>query len=229
MIRSMIGGRTYDAVAERALQRVRGRWPCPAELARADPAAVLRCLKEVTFAEDKAQHILSALRWLGRERPDYDLSFLGAWPVRDALDWLERFPGVGPKVAAATLNASTLAMPVFIVDSHVHRILQRFGFIGPRATAEQGRDAVTATALGAAEMLDLFVRLKLLGQRICRPRAPRCATCPLAARCQKRTELGRPPQEAPSFPVSVPRRMANAHFKSLSDRSRAGHSPGHRA
>lgn len=75
--------------------------------------------------------------------------------MRDALDWLERFPGIGPKVAAATLNASTLAMPVFIVDSHMHRILLRFGFIGPRATAEQGRDAVTAALPDADALLEL--------------------------------------------------------------------------
>jgi hypothetical protein len=168
----------------------------------------------VTFAEDKARHLVATMRWLGRECPDYDLGFLEGWPVREALDWLERFPGVGPKVAASTLNASTLARPVFIVDCHVHRILLRFGFIGPQATAEQGRDAVTATSLSAEEMLDLFVRLKRLGQRVCGPRAPRCAVCPLASRCQKRTGLGRPPdRELPSMAALSPK-AANAPFKS---------------
>lgn len=113
--------------------------------------------------------------------------------MRAALDWLERFPGVGPKVAAATLNASTLAMRVFIVDSHVHRILLRFGFIGPNATAEQGRDAVTAAGLDAAELLDLFVWMKKLGQQVCQSSGPACAECPLTSRCARRIGLGRPP------------------------------------
>jgi len=38
-------------------------------------------------------------------------------------------PGVGRKVAAPALNASTLAMPVLIVDSHVLRVFERLGFV----------------------------------------------------------------------------------------------------
>ncbi len=114
--------------------------------------------------------------------------------ARRSTGW-SAFPGVGPKVAAATLNASTLAMPVLIVDSHVHRILLRFGLIGPRATAEQGRDVVTAASNDARALLELFVRLKRLGQTVCRPYAAQCGGCPLAPRCRKNTALGRPPAE----------------------------------
>ena len=214
LIRSMIGARTHDTVTEPALARLMQRWPHPSGIAEADPAEVLQHIEPVTFAVDKARHLVATMRWLSHECPDYDLGFLEGWPVREALDWLERFPGVGPKVAASTLNASTLARPVFIVDCHVHRILLRFGFIGPQATAEQGRDAVTATSLSAEEMLDLFVRLKRLGQRVCRPRAPRCAVCPLAARCQKRTGLGRPPDRELRSIAALSPQGANAHFKS---------------
>jgi hypothetical protein len=132
--------------------------------------------------------------WIGRERPDYDLSFLRGWTVDAALAWLERFPGVGQKVASATLNASTLGMRVFIVDSHVHRILLRFGLIGPQASARAGRDAVTAAAaeLDADDLLELFALVKRLGQTLCRPFAADCRSCPLATRCQKKVGLGVP-------------------------------------
>jgi endonuclease-3 len=207
LIRSMIGARTYDDVTEPALERLMWRWPDPAAIAAADAEEVLSHIGEVTFAEGKARYLIATLQRLGRERPDYDLSFLRAWPVREALDWLERFPGVGAKVAAATLNASTLARPVFIVDSHVHRILLRFGFIGPGASAEHGRDAVTASGLDASALLDLFVRMKRLGQQLCRPSAPACRDCPLASRCARRIELGRPPA-ASAFTPFKSRRIA---------------------
>ena len=114
-----------------------------------------------------------------------DATFLSAWPVHQALAWLERLPGVGPKVAAATLNASTLRRRVFIVDTHVHRVLVRFGFIGRNATAEDGRNAVTAAAksLDADELLELFAQMKRLGQTYCRPTRPNCLACPLGSRC----------------------------------------------
>jgi len=141
----------------------------------------------VTYAEDKARNLVATLQRIGLERPDYDLSFLSSWPVYQALAWLERLPGVGPKVAAATLNASTLRRRIFIVDTHVHRVLVRFGFIGRNATAEDGRNAVTAAAssLDADALLELFAQMKRLGQIFCRAGHPNCSACPLRARCSK--------------------------------------------
>jgi len=167
LVRSLIGSRTYDTVSEPALRRLMARWPDPGGIAEAGVPAVLECIADVNYAEDKARNLVATMRQLGCETVACDLGFLRAWPVRAALAWLERLPGVGPKVSAATLNASTLAMPVFIVDSHVHRILLRFGFVGEHASAEHARDAVTATGLDAAALLDLFTRMKRLGQDVC--------------------------------------------------------------
>jgi endonuclease III len=199
MVRSLIGSQTYDIIAEPAFERMKQRWPHPQLLAATTPAAVLAVIHDVNHAEDKAENLIETLRRIGRERPDYDLSFLRAWSVRDALSWLERLPGVGPKVAAATLNASTLRMRVFIVDSHVHRILLRFGFIGAHASAEQGRDAVTAAAgaFGGDDLLELFAQMKRLGQTLCRPFKAHCEHCPLAPRCQKKSWLGVPAGRSP--------------------------------
>lgn len=190
LARSLIGAQTYDTVAGPTLERLMRRWPHPRDLARATPVEIEPVIRDVTYSEVKAPQLIATFRWIGRERPDYDLSFLRTWPVQEALAWLERFPGVGPKVAAATLNASTLRMRVFIVDSHVHRILRRFGFIGPRASSREGRDAVTAAAgaFDADDLLELFAQMKTLGQTVCRPYRPRCGSCPLAPRCRKSLE-----------------------------------------
>jgi endonuclease III len=193
LLRSLIGSQTYDRIAEPALERLKQQWPDPRRLAVARPAAVQRIIGDVNHADVKARRLVMALRTIGDERPDFDLSFLRGWPVHNALAWLERLPGVGPKVAAATLNASALRMPVFIVDSHVHRILLRFGFIGPRASAQEGRDAVTAASTSdAGDLLELFAQMKRLGQTLCRPFNAQCGSCPLAPRCQKKVALGRP-------------------------------------
>lgn len=186
LVKSMLSSRTRDPVSLAAYQDVVRRWPKPAVLAEAPVAEVERTIAPVTFAETKAVHLVTSLKMIGRECPDYRLGFLGGWPEPDSLLWLERHPGVGRKVAAATLNASTLRGRVFIVDSHVHRVLRRLGFIGDKTTPRAASELVTASAhtLGADDLLELFSQMKRLGQTLCRFESPYCTLCPLAPRCR---------------------------------------------
>src|SRR3954447_17902606 len=66
LVRSLIGCRTYDIVAEPALERLKQRWPSPMMLAAASPAAVEQVISDVTYAQDKAKNLVAALRWIGR-------------------------------------------------------------------------------------------------------------------------------------------------------------------
>jgi endonuclease III len=185
LVKSLISGRTRDAVSLAAYHRLCRAFPAPAALARATPAAIARVIADVTFAEAKAEWLTQAMARIARARPDFDLAFLGQVPLDAALAWLEALPGVGRKVAAATLNASTLGRPVFIVDSHVLRVMQRLGFVGAHADAETASAQVTAGAPGWSgdDFLLFHVATKRVGQLFCRPEARHCAACPLAFDC----------------------------------------------
>lgn len=186
LLKSLISSRTRDAVSLRAYSRLGRRWQRAGDMARAKPPAIERTIFDVTFAEKKAVYLPVALQMIGCERPDFRLEFLGDLPVDEALAWLERLPGVGRKVAAATLNASTLRRPVFIVDSHVRRVLIRLGFIATNASAKAASEIVTAATRGwdADDLLELFAQLKRLGQTVCRFEAPHCSICPLVDCCR---------------------------------------------
>ena len=186
LVKSVISSRTRDAVSLDAYRRLRRRWPKAGALARASSVEVENILSDVTFPEKKAVYLPAALRLIEKEHPDFRLDFLASLSVWEALAWLERLPGVGRKVAAATLNASTLQRRVFIVDSHVHRVLQRLGFIGMRTPPRAASELVTASANGfsAHDLLELFAQMKQLGQTVCRFETPDCASCPLADRCR---------------------------------------------
>lgn len=188
LVKSMISGRTRDEVSLEAYRQLGRRFGSVGRLAAAERREVQAAIRDVTFAEDKAAHLLETLRRIGRERHGYKLDFLGEVPLDDALAWLERFPGVGRKVAASTLNASTLARPVFIVDSHVLRILRRLGFVSGTAEAQAASEAVTAAMphWSGADFLWFHVACKRLGQTLCRPEAPHCDACPLFADCRRR-------------------------------------------
>lgn len=186
LVRSMLGGRTKDDVALRAYHRLGRRWPKAAALAKASPAEVEREIHEVTFAGAKAGHLPAAVSRIQTDFPGFLLDGLAAMPVEKARAALERYPGVGQKVAASTLNASTLRRPIFIVDSHVHRIMIRLGIMSENASARAASELVTNSghALGADGMFQLFRNMKRLGQTICRFETPACDGCPLATRCR---------------------------------------------
>jgi endonuclease-3 len=185
LVKSLISGRTRDAVSLRVYRHLCRVFPSPQLLARARPIAIERAIAEVTFPDIKARWLAEGLQRIGRERPDFDIDFLGSIPIAQGLAWLERLPGVGRKVAAATLNASRLARPVFIVDSHVLRVLQRLGFVAPHAEIRAASEQVTSAlpCWSGDDFLRFHIATKRLGQVFCRPHSPDCAHCPLAPDC----------------------------------------------
>ena len=185
LVKSLISGRTKDAVSLAAYRKLGQRFGSAAALGAASPTEVEYVIHEVNFADAKAGWLVAALRQIGQERPDYQLSFLGDLSLSAALEWLERLPGVGRKVAASTLNASTLARPVFIVDTHVLRVLRRLGFIAANAETRAASEAVTGSRpdWSADDFLLFHIVVKRLGQLVCTFDTPQCGMCPLLTDC----------------------------------------------
>lgn len=202
LVKSMVSGRTLDAVSAAAFARLKAAYPEPAALAVAGPAAIEALIADVTFADVKAARVAATMAMIHERRGDFDLAFLGTLPLGEALAWLESLPGVARKVAASTLNASTFNRPVLIVDTHVLRVLVRLGAVRPAATMQDASEAVTGamTGWGGDDFLGFHVMLKRLGQRVCRPERPACGACALAKDCSvgrrvqaKSTRPGRSP------------------------------------
>lgn len=139
----------------------------------------------MTFADVKASRLISLAQQVAEGQADFDQTFLRDRPVVEALEWLERLPGVGRKVSAATLNFSTLNRPAFVIDTHILRVLRRFGIVRPTATTTDAYDAVMPNAAGwsAAELVELHVVMKRLGQTLCLWNQPMCKACPLDPIC----------------------------------------------
>lgn len=186
LVKSLVSGRTYDEVSWPAYLHLVHLYPWWADLAAASPAAIEAAIGRATYPDQKAGYIKAALLRLQAERGDFNLDFLADWPVEAALAWLERFDGVGRKVSAATLNFSTLDMPAFVIDTHVLRVLQRFGLVRRGAEAELAYERMMPALGGwsAAELRDLHVLIKRLGQTYCGAMQADCPHCPIAQRCR---------------------------------------------
>jgi endonuclease-3 len=98
------------------------------------------------------------------------------------LDALLALPGVGRKTANLVLTAG-FDLPGICVDTHVHRICNRWGYVQTRTPEE--------TEMRLREILppeywkEINGLLVTLGQNICHPTSPRCSVCPLAHLCAR--------------------------------------------
>ena len=161
---------------------MRRRFPTWEDLAAADPAALVEAIKPGGLSNIKAPRILAILSEI-RERQggSLDLSWMGAAENDRIKSYLTTLPGVGPKTAACVL-AFSLERPALPVDTHVHRVARRLGFIDDRTGA--------AAAHGAMERLvppelrvHMHVGMIRLGRQICRAGRPACEVCPLSDLC----------------------------------------------
>ncbi|MBI4497442.1 MAG: endonuclease III [Chloroflexi bacterium] len=188
LIQTVLSQHTSDLNAERAFEslwRTFGSWEA---LAAADLDAIADAIRSGGLANQKAPRIKGILSHLYQERGAYDLWFLEELPVPEALAWLVRLPGVGPKTARCVLLFA-LGMPVIPVDTHVHRVSRRLGLIGPKTSAEEAHGVLEAMCL-PQDAYRFHVCLIEHGRRICKALRPRCGVCPLSDGCPSAT-LGR--------------------------------------
>jgi endonuclease III len=158
---------TSIVVTRRLFERARS----PAALAELDLAELDRLIVASGYHNEKARLI----QLVARRTVD---EFGGALPCD--YDVLTSFPGVGPKCANLVLGIAC-GVPGIGVDTHVHRITNRWGYVATR-TPEQTLRSLEAQ-LPKRYWVELNALLVPFGKHICTPTAPRCSACPLVDMC----------------------------------------------
>ena len=186
LIGSLLSHRTKNkesGIALRALQAAYSNWQ---DLLDAPLAEVEAHIAMVTYPEVKAPAIQNALKFIWQERGEFSLEFLSEMEPNEALAWLRRIKGVGPKTAAATLSFSSLKMRALPVDSHHYRVARRLRFI-PMSVGEgpshDRLEALLPTDWDAQGLYDHHEIMMLHGQHVCFWRRPACDKCVLAELC----------------------------------------------
>lgn len=186
LVLGLLGGRTRGEVSQAAFERLVLSFEDWAAVRDAPLAQVHRLMSAVTFAEDKAPRLKQALAAITASDDRPRLDRLMRLTVAESLFRLERLPGVGRKVAAATLNFSTLAKPALVIDTHHLRVLRRLGLVGRCTDFRQAYDIVMPllpSSWDAAEICQHHVLFKRLGQDVCHHAVPLCERCPLVDLC----------------------------------------------
>ena len=158
---------TRVAAVEPYYQCFLGLFPSVEALARARPQRVLRAWAGLGYYS-RARALQAAARQI-RTR--------GRFPSTYA-EW-RALPGVGPYTAAAVASIA-FGKPHAVVDGNVRRVLARL------FTRARGLEETAAALLDRTRPGDFNQALMELGATRCRPRAPLCRKCPLAAHCRAR-------------------------------------------
>ena len=164
---------TQVARVEPAWRAFLTRFPTPAVLASAAPAGVLQAWVGLGYNR----------RALALQRAAIIIIDRHGGAVPDDVAALERLPGPGPYTARA-VAAIAYGRPVGAVDVNVRRVLARLAGIDggspDRATVQRLADSLVPSGRPA----DWTHALMDLGATICRPRAPRCPSCPVRTWCR---------------------------------------------
>ncbi len=181
LIGTVLSQHTTDHTSHRAFHELRRQFPRWADAAHAPLDAIAAAIRESGLARVKAARIRGILRALARRFGRPTLAPLRRMPGERAMEMLTSLPGVGPKTAACVLLFG-FGRDVCPVDTHVHRLARRLGWVRRTASAAAAQEWIAAHApRGRAG--ELHLNLIRHGREVCRAARPRCAQCPLARMC----------------------------------------------
>jgi endonuclease III len=182
LIQTILSQNTSDQNSWRAFRSLKKQYPRWTLVVAARPAAIALAIRSGGLSNIKAPRIREALGLIQKQEGRFSLDRIKTLSNEDALNYLTSFRGVGIKTAACVLLFG-LGRPVMPVDTHVHRVTRRLGWVGPNIPAEQA-GAVLEKMIAPRRILALHLYLVRHGRKICRAPRPLCRECPLPAYCR---------------------------------------------
>jgi endonuclease-3 len=173
LVSCLISLRTRDEVTALASKRLFERADTPVVMQSLPADEVAGLIYPAGFYRNKALQIVEISRRLLDE-------YGGAVPAE--IDELMKFKGVGRKTANLVVTLG-FGKPGICVDTHVHRICNRWGYVStgtPDAT-----ESALRVKLPAEYWIEINDLLVAFGQNQCHPLSPRCSACRLAGMCAK--------------------------------------------
>jgi endonuclease III len=181
LVECILSQSTSDLNSGRAFAALKARYPEWEQAAYAPVEELIETIRSAGLANQKAPVIQAVLHHIYTECGGYNIDFLGDMPLDEAKSWLTQLRGVGPKTAAIVLCFS-YNRPAFPVDTHVHRVGQRIGFLPKGISADRAHDVMEAITPPEAHY-DFHITLIRHGREICLARRPQCERCPIMAYC----------------------------------------------
>lgn len=185
LIATMLSAQTKDAVTHAASTRLFRVARTPRALALLRVKEIERLIYPVSFYRNKSVHVRRACELL--------LSRFGG-VVPATMAELLTLPGVGRKTANLVLILAHRSPDNICVDTHVHRISNRLGWVATRTPDETEQALYGVAHRKWWPLINLY--LVTWGQNVCRPIYPLCGSCVLFNLCPRIgvTRVGKAPR-----------------------------------
>jgi endonuclease III len=172
LIATMLSAQTRDSVTAAASERLFRAARTPRTMAKLSVKKIERLIYPVSFYRHKAKHVKETCRLLVERHHGR---------VPGTMEELLALPGVGRKTANLVLILSFKSLKNICVDTHVHRISNRLGWVHTRTPEETEQALYKATDRRWWPYINLY--LVTWGQNVCRPVYPRCGDCVIRSDC----------------------------------------------
>jgi endonuclease III len=174
LIATLLSAQTRDPVTAAASARLFKVARTPKTMAKLTVPQIQDLIYPVSFYRNKARHVKAACEML--------LDRFGG-QVPATMEELLTLPGVGRKTANLVLIVSFRSRRNICVDTHVHRISNRLGWVSTHTPEETERALYGATNARWWPYINLY--LVTWGQNVCRPVYPKCGDCAIAGECAR--------------------------------------------
>lgn len=181
LVSTILSQSTSDTNRDKGFDALKTRYPTWEEVRDAPVEDIIETIRPAGLANQKGPRIQQALRTVTARVGKLDLQFLNDLPIDEAKQWLTSIDGVGPKTAAIIL-CFAFNRPAFPVDTHVHRVSTRLGFISEKVNADKAHPIMEAI-VPPQEYYSGHLNLIRHGREVCHARGPECERCPLNDLC----------------------------------------------
>lgn len=173
LIATILSARTKDETTAVVCKKLFKKINSFNDLKKIDQDKLVKLLYPVGFYKTKAKHL--------KELP-IKINELFDGQIPETVEELVKLPGVGRKTANLVVVIA-FDKPGICVDTHVHRIMNRFGYVRTKTPLET--EMTLRKKLPTKYWLGINSMLVAFGQNLCRPISPKCDICPVYQHCQR--------------------------------------------
>lgn len=181
LVSCILSQSTSDTNRDRGFAALKARYASYEAVRDAPTAEVIETIRPAGLANQKGPRIQEVLRWITLDRGEINIDFLADVSMDEAKAWLTGMNGIGPKTAAIVM-CFAFNRPAFPVDTHVHRVSQRIGFLPEGISAEKAHPVMEAI-VPPEDYYAFHLNVIQHGRQVCHARGPRCEQCPVTANC----------------------------------------------
>lgn len=169
LVAVVLSAQTTDKKVNEVTPELFALAPGPEQMAKLTVPQIRRIIRQIGLAPQKAK----ALRGLSRKLLD-ELD----GKVPRSFEALESLPGVGHKTASVVM-AQAFGIPAFPVDTHIHRLAERWGLSDGKNVTQTERDLKRTFA--EKEWNRLHLQIIYFGRQHCPARRHDMSQCPICS------------------------------------------------